>query len=36
VSRPAPRRGDHTEEVLGEAGFTPAEIKELRAAGAIG
>jgi alpha-methylacyl-CoA racemase len=36
VSRPAPRRGDHTEEILGEAGFTPAEIKELRAAGAIG
>ncbi|MBI2206472.1 MAG: CoA transferase [Candidatus Rokubacteria bacterium] len=35
VDRPAPKRGEHTEEVLGEAGFTPAEIKDLRAAGAI-
>jgi alpha-methylacyl-CoA racemase len=33
--RLAPKRGEHTEEVLSDAGFTPAEIKDLRAAGAI-
>ena len=33
--RPAPKRGEHTEEVLGDAGFTPAEIKDLRASGVI-
>jgi len=33
--RPAPKRGEHTEEVLSDAGLTPAEIKDLRAAGAI-
>jgi crotonobetainyl-CoA:carnitine CoA-transferase CaiB-like acyl-CoA transferase len=31
----APGPGEHTEEVLGEAGFSPAEIAALRAAGAI-
>jgi alpha-methylacyl-CoA racemase len=33
--RPAPRAGQHTQEVLREAGFEPAEIEALRAAGAI-
>jgi alpha-methylacyl-CoA racemase len=36
MRRPAPQRGEHTDEVLGEVGFTPGEIKDLRAAGAIG
>jgi alpha-methylacyl-CoA racemase len=31
---PAPRHGEHTVEVLTEAGFTAAEIDALRAAGA--
>jgi alpha-methylacyl-CoA racemase len=34
-ARPAPRQGEHTDEVLGEAGFGDAEIAELRASGAI-
>jgi len=33
--RPAPAAGEHTEEVLGEAGFTGAEIAELQGAGVI-
>ena len=36
AARIAPRRGEHTGAVLAEAGFTPAEIAALRAAGAIG
>ena len=32
---PAPKAGEHTDEILGEVGFTPGEIKDLRAAGAI-
>jgi crotonobetainyl-CoA:carnitine CoA-transferase CaiB-like acyl-CoA transferase len=36
MRRPAPRRGEQTDEILGEAGFSPGEIKDLRAAGAIG
>ena len=36
VSRRAPQLGEHTEEVLTEAGFSGAEITALRAAGAIG
>ena len=36
VSRRAPQLGEHTEEVLTEAGFSGAEIAALRAAGAIG
>jgi crotonobetainyl-CoA:carnitine CoA-transferase CaiB-like acyl-CoA transferase len=35
VSRRAPRLGEHTDEVLTEAGFSNAEIAALRAAGAI-
>ena len=34
VSRPAPLFGQHTREVLSEAGFTPAEIEALFAEGA--
>jgi succinyl-CoA---D-citramalate CoA-transferase len=30
IRSPAPRLGEHTEEVLGELGFTPAKIEELR------
>ena len=30
----APKQGEHTEAVLGEAGLTPAEIDALRKAGA--
>jgi crotonobetainyl-CoA:carnitine CoA-transferase CaiB-like acyl-CoA transferase len=35
IQRPAPRLGEHTDEVLAEAGLAPAEIEALRAAGAI-
>jgi crotonobetainyl-CoA:carnitine CoA-transferase CaiB-like acyl-CoA transferase len=34
--RPAPRLGEHGAAVLAEAGFSDAEIAELRAAGALG
>lgn len=35
-TRPAPNLGEHTNEVLGElAGYTPAEIRELRSIGAV-
>ena len=33
--RPAPRLGQHTDEVLGDAGFGAEEIAELRRAGAV-
>ena len=32
--RPSPRLGEHTKEVLGEAGFTPSEVDSLLASGA--
>jgi crotonobetainyl-CoA:carnitine CoA-transferase CaiB-like acyl-CoA transferase len=35
VSRRAPLLGEHTDEVLGEAGFSGAEVDALRQAGAI-
>ena len=35
VRRRAPTLGEHTDEVLAEAGYQPADIAELRAAGAI-
>jgi crotonobetainyl-CoA:carnitine CoA-transferase CaiB-like acyl-CoA transferase len=34
--RPAPRLGEHGDAVLAEAGFSGAEIAELRAAGVVG
>jgi crotonobetainyl-CoA:carnitine CoA-transferase CaiB-like acyl-CoA transferase len=36
ISRPAPTLGEHTLEVLEEAGFSQAEIDALRDAGALG
>jgi crotonobetainyl-CoA:carnitine CoA-transferase CaiB-like acyl-CoA transferase len=36
IRRPAPEFGQHTEEVLLEAGFTWDEIADLRGQGAIG
>ena len=35
VHRRAPRLGEHTDEVLAEAGFAPAEIARLRADGVV-
>jgi formyl-CoA transferase len=31
----APEAGEHTEEILRELGYSPAEVEELRAAGDI-
>ena len=36
MDRPAPTMGQHTEEVLAEAGYSTAEIEELRSSGAAG
>ena len=36
VRGPAAKRGQHTDEVLGERGFSSKEISELKAAGVIG
>jgi crotonobetainyl-CoA:carnitine CoA-transferase CaiB-like acyl-CoA transferase len=36
VRRPAPTLGQHTNEILTEAGLAPAEIGALRADGVIG
>jgi formyl-CoA transferase/CoA:oxalate CoA-transferase len=35
IRRPAPRLGEHTDEILTAAGFTAAEITALRVAGAL-
>jgi formyl-CoA transferase len=35
VRAPSPEAGDHTDEVLGELGYPPAEIDDLRAGGVI-
>ena len=35
IRRVAPLLGEHTDEVLGEAGFSTDEIAELRAGGAL-
>jgi len=35
VRRGAPRFAEDTEEILGEAGYTGAEIEQLEAAGAV-
>lgn len=35
ISRPPPLLGEHTEEVLAEAGLSDADVEELRAAGVI-
>jgi crotonobetainyl-CoA:carnitine CoA-transferase CaiB-like acyl-CoA transferase len=33
IVRAAPRRGEHTEEVLGELGMTPEQIASLKSRG---
>lgn len=33
--RPPPYLGQHTEEVLGEIGYSAKEIEEIRSAGAV-
>jgi formyl-CoA transferase len=33
IARAAPRRGEHTEEILAELGYDPEELKRLKAAG---
>jgi crotonobetainyl-CoA:carnitine CoA-transferase CaiB-like acyl-CoA transferase len=36
IRLPAPALGEHTEAVLGEIGYSPAQIADLRAGGAFG
>ena len=33
LARAAPRRGEHTEEVLGELGLAPGDIAQMKARG---
>ena len=35
IDRPPPTLGEHTDEILGEAGYAPAEIEKLRGSGVI-
>ena len=35
LRRGAPRLGEHTDEVLGECGYSAEQIAELRAAGVV-
>jgi crotonobetainyl-CoA:carnitine CoA-transferase CaiB-like acyl-CoA transferase len=35
IARPTPERGEHSEEILAEFGFSENEIAALRASGAI-
>src|SRR5438128_10878835 len=35
IEREPPTLGEHTDEILAEAGYTPAEIKDLRRGGVI-
>jgi len=36
LRRPAPRKGEHTDDVLRELGYSPDEIRTLRTTGALG
>ena len=36
IRRPAPALGEHTDEILGELGYSGRDIGDLRAAGALG
>jgi len=36
ADRPAPKLGEHTDEVLGLAGYSPEEIAEMRGRGVVG
>ena len=33
IARAAPRRGEHTEEVLGELGLSPEDLQRMKATG---
>jgi crotonobetainyl-CoA:carnitine CoA-transferase CaiB-like acyl-CoA transferase len=35
IDRPPPTLGEHTDEILGEAGYAPAEIERLRGGGVV-